>query len=336
MDIILFGDIFDIVKKLLIPIDLYNLVCTCKYYAKNISKKDFKIQVINEINRRLGNILGENYAGFKKAMCESGAVIVGSFITQCILGEYWSDSDIDINVCTHKNVYDKNLFIFLTDKKYPYGFNSHEYEYINASVLIFNVDKFLIKLVHTKINNFNEYVVDSYKYDICKITYQYKDIISENDLQIHNFMNIANRCTNIRKRNDNSFLNHFKKYYNRRFKFYFTNDDKRTLFSIDDLQIILDKRIFISVRRITQDEIYLDDPTHSFIVDANKICSLDNDLPKTKGTKKVYQICTGSLPDNLRMTCCCRSRKNNCVTKLLFPNQKHLHSNIGIIILVEQ
>jgi len=116
MDIIFFSDIFINIKRLLIPKDLYNLMLTCKYYIKNSLKNDFKSIIINEINRRLRLIFKDDFDEFKKAMQESNAVIVGSFITQCILDERWEYSDISICVpiTPYKNDIPSNKKIFTT------------------------------------------------------------------------------------------------------------------------------------------------------------------------------------------------------------------------------
>jgi len=162
--------------------------------------------------------------------------------------------------------------------------------------------------------------------------YQYNNTdsnVSENNLRIYNFINIANRCTNISKCNDNSFLGHFVRYYYRNFGFYLTGNDKLTLLSKSDIQSTLNIIIPISVQRINNIT-YLDFQFYDFVVNDKKIyrCTLQG-IEITD----VYQICEGSLPHDLYMHSC---RKCICVTKLLFPSQKHLHSDIGIIILIEQ
>jgi hypothetical protein len=57
-----------------------------------------KKSTIYEINRRLGKIFGDELYGFKNAMQEANALISGSFIIQCILGEHWPGSDVDVYI----------------------------------------------------------------------------------------------------------------------------------------------------------------------------------------------------------------------------------------------
>jgi hypothetical protein len=92
---ILSGDAFVSIQQFLSIIDLYNLMLSCKYFVKILRKNIIK-KVIFEIDRRLQFIFKENYDDFKMTMHNSGAIIGGSFITQCILNEHWAGSDIEI------------------------------------------------------------------------------------------------------------------------------------------------------------------------------------------------------------------------------------------------
>jgi len=99
MDIILFGDIFDnVLMPMLLPINLYNLARTCKQCQKKIRISHIKKSAIGEINRRLYEIFKDELRGFKEAMRETNATISGSFIIQCILGEHWEGSDVDVYI----------------------------------------------------------------------------------------------------------------------------------------------------------------------------------------------------------------------------------------------
>lgn len=52
--------------------------------------------VVSLVEKRLNEIVGEDLMPFlKQAMRDSRAVLTGSFVLQCILGEKWNDSDID-------------------------------------------------------------------------------------------------------------------------------------------------------------------------------------------------------------------------------------------------
>jgi hypothetical protein len=96
MEQTLFGDPFCHIKSCLSPKCLYELSQTCSHYQHLGSKIEFETTLYKEINRRLKFIFNDQYEDFKMAMKESGAAISGSFILQCLLGETWNDSDIDI------------------------------------------------------------------------------------------------------------------------------------------------------------------------------------------------------------------------------------------------
>jgi hypothetical protein len=64
------------------------------YFALDINKK---------IDKRLKDIFKDELPNFKLLMKKTGCFISGSFIIQCILEEYWCNSDIDIYVPTIGN-----------------------------------------------------------------------------------------------------------------------------------------------------------------------------------------------------------------------------------------
>src|SRR5438128_2481895 len=93
-------DIIYNISEYLAPIHVYNFTKTCKYYMTTV---EIKLVIIKEINRRLTIIFGDKLAGFKNVMRDTCSMISGSFILQCILGEYWDKSDIDIFVPANGN-----------------------------------------------------------------------------------------------------------------------------------------------------------------------------------------------------------------------------------------
>ena len=78
--------------------DLYNLAQTCKRFQKQIKMVHMKKSVHHEVQRRMGHICGNKWNTISKVMKKSGAIISGSFVLQCIMGEQWNGSDIDIYV----------------------------------------------------------------------------------------------------------------------------------------------------------------------------------------------------------------------------------------------
>jgi hypothetical protein len=83
------GNIIDLLDES----DVYNLNTIF-----NFSNDGPTNQYIDTIVDRLKSIFGSDYQKFKKSMQFSEAAISGSFIIQCILGETWVDTDIDIYV----------------------------------------------------------------------------------------------------------------------------------------------------------------------------------------------------------------------------------------------
>jgi len=106
-------DVFDnVFIKYLCPMDLYNLAQTCKYCQKLITFKNIQVSTHYEVTERLREIFDEDWEPVREIMIKSKAVISGSFLLQCILGERWDGSDIDIYIdmsqheC-YKKVHDK-------------------------------------------------------------------------------------------------------------------------------------------------------------------------------------------------------------------------------------
>jgi len=81
------------------PLVLYQLKQVNLFYY-TITDDDIKRAAIKEINHRLLLIFTDKLIDFKKLLQSSCAVISGSFIMQCLLGEHWHDSDIDIFIPT--------------------------------------------------------------------------------------------------------------------------------------------------------------------------------------------------------------------------------------------
>ncbi len=102
---VLYGDVFwHNIINYLSPIDLYNLVQTCKYYEQNINMQHVKNNTIKQLNNKLSNIFGPKLPEFKNILQDVNGIISGSCILQSILGEKWEKSDIDIFIPVRGNV----------------------------------------------------------------------------------------------------------------------------------------------------------------------------------------------------------------------------------------
>ena len=82
------------------PHTLYSLRQTNTEFHNAITDDVIKRAGIKAINQQLYKIFGIKTEAFKTLLCKSGAVISGSFIIQCLLGEIWNNSDIDVFVST--------------------------------------------------------------------------------------------------------------------------------------------------------------------------------------------------------------------------------------------
>uniref|UniRef100_A0A6C0CAE7 F-box domain-containing protein n=1 Tax=viral metagenome TaxID=1070528 RepID=A0A6C0CAE7_9ZZZZ len=172
MDHVQYNDIFEELKRWLRPIDLYNLVQTCKSYNKLITMKDIKMSTMCEIDASLRAIWGTDFDEFKIACKNSNAKIVGSFITECILGEKWNDDICILVPCNElDNLFDKTAGLYLFQaENYEFGDvnNMRIIEYvffklrsisINASANVrkvtYNVNRRNIVLRETKLLKYN-------------------------------------------------------------------------------------------------------------------------------------------------------------------------------------
>lgn len=98
MEIVFSDHVFAIIKSFLVPKDLCALLSVCGHVSKHISVREIKCRICDEIDRRLDLIFENNIDSFKSTMTHLETVIGGSFVTQCILGEMWEHSSIDIYV----------------------------------------------------------------------------------------------------------------------------------------------------------------------------------------------------------------------------------------------
>jgi hypothetical protein len=105
MEQVMFGDPF---YNHIIPnisaADIHNLVQTCKKYKNSVTRRHIETSIINSINNRLRKIFEDKFEDFKNVLKKTGSVISGSFIIQCILDEYYDDSDVDIFVPIKENI----------------------------------------------------------------------------------------------------------------------------------------------------------------------------------------------------------------------------------------
>jgi hypothetical protein len=269
METILFGDIFCLVKEYLIPIDLFHLVNTCKKYRKIITLEDIKRNTINEMYKRLRDIFRNDYEDFMYVLRKNNAVISGSFIIQCMLGEYWQDSYIDIFV--HKkynmsddyriNIHDENEYDMdsCSDECFYSDFDSIDEDNININIvnrgivnylyhqnykfleayyydeenelddIYFIVNSTRINVSIYKNNNIKKCINDNYDFDICKNICYFYDEVDHNDITISKINDIFYKRIFFSKECDS--IKSFRKSYIKYFKrgFYLYTNENKDI-----------------------------------------------------------------------------------------------------------
>lgn len=176
------------------PLSLYNLKFCDAYWDNRITLSIMKESIIREINTRLSLIIGDNYDEFNKILDTTKAVISGSFIIQCVLGEHWVDSDIDIYFPTINNkkyltdcdnpYYKLEKFLYETvkfhmNKSYS-AMHRYKRDQSNGKLNIEYVRNYetpnnRIQVIQVKIENdhnkMREFMYDTADFDICKNVY---------------------------------------------------------------------------------------------------------------------------------------------------------------------
>ncbi len=109
--------------------ELYYLSLTSTFYHELIQ---FKKLILNTIHKRLQYELGDNFINI---MHRNKAFISGSFIIQCVLDEYWSNSTIDIYVPYIENDFNE-LENYLSNELYIENHLMHTY-HCNTQIFSF-------------------------------------------------------------------------------------------------------------------------------------------------------------------------------------------------------
>jgi hypothetical protein len=215
--------IYDFVKKeiftKLSPLCLYNLKLCNIFWNKYITLSMIKESIIKEINTRLSLIFGDKYNEFNEILDKTKAVISGSFIIQCILGEYWEDSDIDIYFPTINNnkynihstyyYYELEKFLYETVKlkmsmSYP-AMSRYKSDQSNGKLNIKYVRNYetatnSIQIIQAEIENdhikMKEFIYDTFDFDICKNVYYINN--GKEHLNILKLNDVLNKITEFK------------------------------------------------------------------------------------------------------------------------------------------
>jgi hypothetical protein len=119
------------------PKTMVQLKQVSAFNNRYITKKFIKSVIISNIHKRLKVVLNEHYDYMIRHIVLNKVIISGSFIIQCILDEYWEDSDIDL-YSPHNNSASYNFLDVFGEK-----INLYEHNDAYANVLP----------IHTIINN---------------------------------------------------------------------------------------------------------------------------------------------------------------------------------------
>uniref|UniRef100_A0A6C0CC07 Uncharacterized protein n=1 Tax=viral metagenome TaxID=1070528 RepID=A0A6C0CC07_9ZZZZ len=318
MENIIYDDVLNELKLSMIPIDLYNLSRTCNRYNKSIPIKYIKERIMNEIDRRLRIIFGEDFEEFAAIFRNSKAVITGSFITQCILGEYW-DNNIDIIVDKDElnepfsfNLHLKDEFLiasFRNDKKIiRYAFFKYEYDLISTMPYeCLYVTNIMFKVNETCIT-FE--IADQQKHNICKNTYGL-----DKTMFIYTMNEISSRCTNFYPD-----LDLHAKYRKRGFRFY--DDNKKVVANCD-----IWKKMNINFVKITPcDNKSTEERLQILTTNARDYVHIEHVIANEYG-EDLYTV-HNDLKNHRFVSCFHKFITNSCLFKDMYPGVEHLHSYV--------
>jgi len=196
-----------------------------KYELGNYSQKI----IINTINDKLSAIFGSNYLEFAIILKSYNTIIAGSFILQCIIGENWSDSDIDIFIPikfidnTYQTEIDNYLKIYTNrcDLKYTiYKYVISDKIYCVRDYLLDN--KYKIQLIYVDITNdeLTTFILEITDFNFCKSFYNLEQVYIANLTSVVNKQCKLNFTNNLKRS-----MIRYRKYLGRGFEFDINNDE---------------------------------------------------------------------------------------------------------------
>lgn len=186
MEIVLFSDPFyNHIIDHLNPVDLYNLCQTCKYYRSSIKKHYFEKATIKEMRRRMVLLFytSENRMNECLTNCNKiGGVITGSFIIQCVLGEYWNDQ-ID-------HYFPNSAKLNSKIEKFRLYENNPFSEFYSKYYVVPNKSSISLKLVVLNSDNVHNFIENTFDFNICKNKYWYD---GKDNISIHSINEILSK-----------------------------------------------------------------------------------------------------------------------------------------------
>ena len=222
------NDLIDyIIQNFLNPMALFSLRQVAQYFKNRINRSSVYNSVIRNMDYILTNILGDNVLEFKQLIKTYNAVISGSFITQCVIDEYWENSDIDIFILsTRKGLDYKDFEKFLCGKmnfsKTPYDpFYLHNYTAIKeiCTMVSYEINhySFHIMWVSLKDRDLIKFLWTMCDFDICRNIYHINN--NKEILNICAVNDICNKTTKFKlgQNGEGSTMRRYEKYTKRGF-----------------------------------------------------------------------------------------------------------------------
>ena len=152
-----------------------------------------KLQYKKNIKSKLQKIFDDKFLIFKKLLMESGSIISGSFLVQCILNVVWNNSDIDIYVSNDNY----KMVIDFFEKNYKKIKSNNEINYNDKEII--STEKFIvnnksIEIIKLSSSNdkIHDYIINKFDFSICKNEY-YVDKKGKNKLYVYDIDGIKNK-----------------------------------------------------------------------------------------------------------------------------------------------
>lgn len=221
------------------PLTLHKLRLTNKLFSKTITNEIIHESILREINRRLTIIFDDKLYEFKCLLSETKAVISGSFIIQCMLDEYYENSDIDIYfpINNNKSYLTKRDFNYYEIEKFLWKTMNFKVKESYADISRYKSDqsdgKINIKWVRTYITSRNDiqviqvkidnnhdlmkdFINDTFDFDFCKNLYYVNN--KKEYINIFKMNDVFNKIGNFElKHRLGSMIQRYKKYTERGF-----------------------------------------------------------------------------------------------------------------------
>jgi hypothetical protein len=307
------------------------LSLSCKKYNKTITKENIKKNTVDEINRRLRIIFGDDCMELMQILREGGAIISGSFIIQCMLGETWKNATIIIKSATpefscvsilHSEKYESLDSIREFMAKYRRMPSKKQPECV---VTKYEVNKIPVELI----------LLESYKF--CHLDKKNTYNVASDNLLVNNMQDIFTKCIKLYSNSGNIVdSKFFSKMYLRGFKFYKSNNDRTILSNADIYQLMCNSIKIKGKRKRKECDSYL--IKNNFTMKGGIINCWVN--TKERGRYKPYpvfdidmrsphyaSIVSSSISPigvDVRINKC-TDHKNYCITKFLYPKVEHYH-----------